>query len=268
MLKRSLSSLSRDLMSYGNRPEKDNSSPVTFSEIAKQYPMAMPSSSDAAIGVSHFAELGFCPYKSFHHGRGTEKTVTPEAVLALKKGTEYHEKMEAADRAFAEALPEATLKQLRNPSIDIAEIPELRASIRSGQMFYMSSIERAGRLNRNLTIREIKTGRFIGGSDHLLQTWGYCVSAPGILSANGIVADQIEWQVDYPHAGKKLGPFIFSERALSLLLEAMEQFEALYSVGKAGSGITELVPVNPAKCRQCAFVADCRWAKVSESYGV
>jgi hypothetical protein len=254
---RSFDALKRELESYlGN---SDDSAPVSFSDIAKQYPM-VARGNDLAIRMADFAEIGYCLYKSWHHAVGTSSKRTSVVELALQRGTDYHGKREAADRARAQALPTATKKELRNASINIAEIPELPGRIRVGGMIYMSRIERAGRRRRNLTIREIKTGTYTGAADHLLQTWGYCVTAPGILSTKDFTADGIEWCVEYPRVRKTVGPYIFSQRALSLLLEAMKQFESIYTAGRTKGGMVERVRVIPAKCRPCAFIHDCRWA--------
>lgn len=265
-MNRPLAALMRDIASYGQRPDRDASSPVGFSELATKFPLVIPSPDGPAIGMAHFAEMGYCPYKSYHRGKGTAEEQSTEGKAALQRGTEYHERREAADRRRAKALPKATKKQLRDPSCNIAEIPEVPASVRVGGMIYMSSIERAGRQGRNLTIREIKTGTFIGGTDHLLQTWGYCISAPSILSSRGFIADRIEWQVEYPKAHKTFGPFTFSERALSLLLQAMAEFEHMHAVGRSNVGTIEVVPVSAARCRHCAFISGCQWAQRSVSH--
>src|SRR2546428_9946668 len=143
-MNRSFDRLMHDLVSYANRP--DDSSPVSFSDIATQFPkVSTVAEGDAVVGVAHFAEMGYCLYKAWHHGRGTPKKQTSKSTAALQRGEDYHEKREAADRARVKDLPKATRKQLRDPSINIAEIPEVPARIRFGGMIYMSSIERAGR---------------------------------------------------------------------------------------------------------------------------
>jgi len=257
---RSFDTLKGELQSY--LVKSDDSRPVRFSDIATRFP-PVSKSDDLAVGMADFAEIGYCLYKSWHHATGTSEERTIGVELALERGTNYHDRREAADRARAKALPKPTQKQLRDPSINIAEIPEVPARIQVGEMVYMSRIERAGRRQRNLTIREIKTGTYTGAADHLLQTWGYCISAPGILSTKGFAADRIEWYVEYPRVSKTLGPYVFSERALSLLLEAMKQFQSVYAAGRANSGMIERVRVIAAKCRPCAFVHDCRWAQIA-----
>jgi hypothetical protein len=98
---RSLTSLMREVASYGNRPEKDTSSPITFSDIASQYcPAIKPLEGDPVAGMAHFAEMGYCPYKAYHRGRGTTEEQTTGAKAALQRGTDYHNKREAIDRLF------------------------------------------------------------------------------------------------------------------------------------------------------------------------
>src|SRR3972149_3800658 len=165
---------------HGYDPDAGKGEPLRFSHVLKRFPdlVARRTDSRPAARMADFAELGYCAYKAYHWGAGTELKRVPRVERMLERGTDIHEKKVAEELAEARRLPTATRRQLRDLRVDIYRIPELRAMIRIGRLHYASSIERAGRMSGHLVVTEIKTGTYVFAADHLLQVWGYCMSAP------------------------------------------------------------------------------------------
>jgi len=212
--------------------------------------------------MADFAEIGFCAYKGWHRGRGTEVRRPMTVQARVIAGEKVHVEKVAEELKASERLPIATPRELRNPRIDIARIPELPAWIKVGRLVYASHVERAGRTAGDLVITEIKTGSWTLMPDHFLQVWGYCMSAPGALlreTKSSFRARTIRWGLAYPQ--ESFGPYPFTEKALRLVRSGMRHFERLY---RAGMDANQEVPHDPygpsaRKCPKCAFSHACGW---------
>ena len=119
-------------------------------------------------------------------------------------------------------------------------------------------------MSGHLVVTEIKTGTYVFAADHLLQVWGYCMSAPGAVmrvTDGNFRANTIEWSLEYPTRGTTYGPYPFTEKALALTLDAMRLHEKLFLAG-AGSKTypgERLYGPSPRKCPPCAFYHTCPW---------
>ena len=247
-------------------PDHDRGRPLRFAEVAAAFPE--PSLNvlreHPRVRMADFAEIGFCAYKGWHRGRGTEVR-RPVAVQAKATvGERIHVRKVVEELRAARKLPAATPASLRNPKIDIARIPELPAWVKVGHLIYASRIERAGRTAGDLQVTEIKTGNWVWMPDHILQVWGYCLSAPGALlreTEGNFRANAIRWGLSYPR--KEFGPYPFTEDALELVRRGMRLFERLFQAGANGDIEVPVDPDGPSvrKCPKCAFSHACRWSR-------
>ena len=147
--------------------------------------------------------------------------------------------------------------------VNLLGIPEFPSRIEVYPVTYVSHIERAERKNGNLVISEIKTSKAELMPDHLLQVWGYCLSAPGgLVKAFGrsYRAKRIQWQLTYHDKGsqkprKIIGPFAFDGYAFEILCDAMSCFSRLYS----GLKTNDLPGPSTGKCVRCGYSWICKW---------
>jgi uncharacterized protein YprB with RNaseH-like and TPR domain len=152
---------------------------------------------------------------------------------------------------------------LQDPTVDLIGVPEFSSRIEVYPLIYVSHIERAARKDGNLLISEIKTSQHELMPDHLLQVWGYCLSAPGGLIqafGNNYKAKRIDWQLIYQDENlekprKIVGPFAFNGYALDILDDAMLYFSSLYRGLKAD----DLPGPSSNKCKRCGFSWNCEW---------
>jgi len=246
--------------------DDDGGKALGFAEIAKAFPEADVSLMEQfpRVRMADFAEIGFCAYKGWHRGRGTEVR-RPAAVEAKAiVGEKIHVRKVVEELKAARKLPVATPASLRDPRIDIARIPELPAWVKVGRLIYASKVERAGRTDGDLVITEIKTGDWVLMPDHFLQAWGYCLSAPGALlriTGGNFRANAIRWSLSYPKGD--FGPYPFTKEVLRLVREGMRHFEGLRRAGATADTDVPRDPFGPSarKCPKCAFSHACRWSR-------
>jgi len=250
-------------------PDIDKGKVLRFAEIAKAFPHVPLSVARRypRVGMADFAEIGYCAYKGWHRGRGTEVRRPARTAERVTRGEKIHARKVDEELQVARKLPVATPADLRNPMVDMASIPELPALIKVGGLVYMSSVERAGRNKGDLIIVEIKTGNWVRMPDHYLQTWGYCLSAPSALlrvTDNNFRARGVRWSLSYPESD--FGPHGFTEKTLSLVREGMQLFGRLYRLGAAADARVPNDPYGPSrrKCPPCGFAHDCSWRYADE----
>lgn len=247
-------------------PETEGGNAVEFEKIARCYPYISKDvdNTSAVVWMSDFAETGYCLYNAWHHGHKTEEKRLPIFERKLIAGSEKHEKKVKDELKVARKLPRATPSDLRNLKVDIVRIPEFKSRIKVDDLIYSSEIERAGRSSGQLVVTEIKTGKHTLMSNHYLQVWGYCISAPCALIrlTNGDYhAKGIFWSLEYTKYKNKYGPYQFTENNLKLLNEAMGYFKKLYYYGLKNdiSSLSGLFESFPNKCKACAFFHSCVW---------
>src|SRR5437867_4525688 len=149
-------------------PDHDKSEHQRFAVIFKAFP-EVPESVEMRyprVRMADFAEIGYCAYKGWHRGHGTELRRPAPTAIKAANGEKVHALKVAEEQKAARNLPVATRSDLRNPMVDIAQIPELPSIIRIGRLFYASRIERAGRTRGDLMVTEIKTGSWVLMPDH------------------------------------------------------------------------------------------------------
>lgn len=251
---------------YSYRPEHDRTDAVRFSMVAKTYPdMLSGPRRGARTGVSNFAEIGYCAYKAWHHGRGSETRWSDAMLARMQLGAELHEEKESALLEQAALAPRATAAQVADPMVDLVEIPEFPARTKIGKITYSARIDAASRSKGALVIGETKSGSYTRAPQHFLQTWAYCLAAPAAMKRfePKFKAREIYWYVDYPEIEETCGPFRFTKRNQELVLGAMKIYEWLHFAGakQTTAGLGGLPNPTPRKCPPCAFNHACEWKK-------
>ena len=262
------------LRSY--EPENDSSNRVSFKRILSLYPAAEEAMSKSGISnvhhtrVSDFSGIGYCAYKSWHYGRRTPQIRPPRIAKLVATGTHMHSVREMEILQESTKRPQATAAQLKNPKVDIFDIPEFPTTFLEGDVVYHAKVDSASRISGDLRITELKTGNFVGMPDHYLQMWAYCLATPSglcLATNHNFRAQDIQWQIRNPRVGKGIGPFPFTENMLKLVRMGMYYHNNLYKMGL--SGVTK-VPLETTtvptatKCSACAFSHSCMWRASSE----
>lgn len=231
---------------------------ILYDEMVKRHPAP---AHDAKwlhhAWVADFAELGYCPAKAWHFGRGTKERRTNDMERRRTRGTAVHERLVKKEAKAAAALPVATPRQLSSPRVNLAELAEFKSYLLHDGILYGAKVERAGRLEGDLAIREIKTGRWDLGFDHMLQVWAYAVASPGTLhqmTGGAFSAERLMWMLDYPALNKKWGAYPFTEEQYRIVLVAMSCFREMV-LGTQPS----VVKSTAARCAPCAFLDGCAW---------
>jgi CRISPR/Cas system-associated exonuclease Cas4 (RecB family) len=256
-----VSQLLRRLGSYD--ADRDHSEPIRFLDLAKQLPnYDGPLGELRTVGVASFARLAYCPFTIWHNMRGTPQIRPPRAELAVSSGLAHHSAREAtALAAVAKAKP-ASKRQLRDPNVDLVELPEFPAQFLHSGWLYRGVLDGLSRKDGNLVVHELKTGRYARMPDHILQVWAYCLAAPGAmteLTSGALRANGVSWTIEYPLIGETWGPYPFRAAQLGLLSEAMSFYE------DTGLASTTDQPLDlgwqsfPAKCAPCSFAHACQW---------
>ena len=235
---------------------------LKFSALAKEFPFTKDRSRPR-IKMADFAEFGFCSYKGWHNGKGTERRRPIKTVQALERGLGIHEDILLKDIKKMEKAPKATDSDLRDPTVDLLGIPEFPSRIKMHPLIYLSKIERASRMGGNIVVSEIKTSQHEMRPDHLLQVWGYCLSAPGGIRkvfGNNYSANIIEWQLIYHDADSDeprtiIGPYAFDWEAFDILENAMKCYAKLYQGGSSNN----LPGPSTARCAGCGYFWRCKW---------
>lgn len=247
----------------GYDPEYDRSEPLTFSDLYRRLPYYRGSDQGLrVVNVSNFAEMGYCPYKIWHIVRGTPVVRPPRVIEVVQGGTRRHVLREAQLTGIARKAKPATRKQLRDPSVDIVEMPEFRARFRRENWLYRAKLDGLARLSGNLVVRELKTGRYAQKPDHLLQVWAYCLASPGAVShvtSGDFRARQLTWEVLYPNLSQRWGPFLFRNAQLALITKGLTLFETAGAASAAGENLDLRWRSFPAKCAPCGFSHACTW---------
>src|SRR2546427_5019130 len=110
-------------------PDHDKSEHQRFAEIFKAFP-GVPESVEMRyprVRMADFAEIGYCAYKGWHRGHGTELRRPAPTAARAATGERVHAVKVSEDLEAARKLRVATRTDLRNPMVDIAQIPELPA---------------------------------------------------------------------------------------------------------------------------------------------
>jgi hypothetical protein len=252
----------------GYSPEADRSKPITFPRLLREIKFATRESDPADVIIarmSDFASIGYCGFQGWHVGAGTEAIRPALAQKKVESGVKLHTERETSLRAIAEAAPIATRAQLRDPRVDIVDLPEFPGRIRVGGLTYASRLDSIARRSGNLEVTELKTGRYLGTPSHLLQVWGYCLSAPSAvvqIAGKDFRARSVSWRLVNPVLGEEQGPYVLRERALELVHRGMRLFELIRAAGAARQieSMPRFPGVFPAKCSPCAFSHGCHWS--------
>ena len=244
-------------------PEADHSDPVQFPDLVKRFPyFGGPTEGLQVAWVSNFSELAYCPYKIWHHIRGTPVIRPPRVARAVTKGTRIHAARETVKlEELAKAKP-ATKKELQDPSVDLVELPECPARFRREDWVYLAKLDGLSRESGDLVVHELKTGRYAGMPDHLLQVSAYCLASPGAMvqvTEGELRAKSVSWVVEYPNAGRTWGPFSFRSAQLELLDEAMSLFERTGMASRGSDTLDLGWRPPPSKCSPCGFAHACPW---------
>lgn len=256
-----ISELLERLESYD--PDHDRSSPIKHKELLKRFPFPPPPGNDVpTTWVSRFTNLAYCPYKIWHVVRGTPEIRPQRVQVVVDRGKLLHAKQEAKLLAEAAAVPVATAKELKDPSIDLVELPEVPARVKRGDWVYIAKLDGLARLGGDVTIRERKTGKWMQMPDHLLQVWAYSIAAPGALNAEtkgSLRANGVSWEVQYPTQGEVWGPYPFRAAQLQLLEDSMDFYEDTAIRSKSETGFDLGWAPSTSKCAPCGFAHSCSW---------
>src|SRR5438093_677058 len=103
-------------------PDHDKGKPLRFADIAKTFPDShIPDGKRyPRVRMADFAEIGYCAYKGWHRGRGTEIQRPPVVEAKAISGERIHVRKVVEELKAARKLPVATSAHLRNVEIDIA----------------------------------------------------------------------------------------------------------------------------------------------------
>lgn len=244
-------------------PESDHSEPLKHRDILRRFPY--PSTLRPGLTttwVSKFATLAYCPYKIWHGIRGTPEIRPRRVQIAVDKGKTLHAEKEAVLTAEAAKAKPATTRELRDPSVDLVELPEIPAKLQRGTWLYLAKLDGLARLGGDLVVRERKTGRWAQMPDHLLQVWAYSIAAPGALSfeTKGALRSRgIAWEVQYPTLEETWGPFLFRATQFELVTDAMAFFENVATRSVAEDGLDLGWSPVAGKCGACGFAHSCNW---------
>src|SRR5438552_18802998 len=108
MTTRGLADFLERLRSYD--PGHDSSQHQSFAEILNAFPEATPSVMKSYPGVrmADFAEIGYCTYKGWHRGHGTELRRPAPIALRAANGERVHALKVSQELKVARKLPVAT----------------------------------------------------------------------------------------------------------------------------------------------------------------
>jgi hypothetical protein len=244
-------------------PDHDTSEPLSHKDLLKRFPYPTPPTDDASsTWVSRFTNLAYCPYKIWHVVRGTPEVRPRRVQVIVDRGKLLHAKQEVKLLAEAAVVPVATAKELKDPLVDLVELPEVPARVKRGDWVYIAKLDGLARLGGNLTVRERKTGRWTQMPDHLLQVWAYSIAAPGALNdeTKGLLrANGVSWEVQYPTQGETWGPYSFRAAQLRLLEDSMDFFEDTAIRSRTEAGFDLGWNPTPSKCAPCGFANACSW---------
>jgi len=87
---------------------------LIFSSIAKEFPY-IETPSKSSVKMADFAEFGYCPYKAWHHGKGTIVKRPTFTEIALVRGSDTHNDILERDIEILKKTPTATESELRDP---------------------------------------------------------------------------------------------------------------------------------------------------------
>lgn len=255
------SALLEELDSYD--PDHDCSKPLRFVDIRRLLPFYDgPESGLRAVNISNFAELAYCPYKIWHIIRGTPTIRPPRIARVIQRGTGLHIEREDRLMELVKKAKPATRRQLRDPSVDLVELPEFPGRFRRDTWLYRARLDGLARESGQLVIREFKTGRYSRKPDHLLQISAYCLASPGSMTkATGgdFRANGLTWEVEYLNLGETWGPYQFRLVQAELIAKAMAFFESTGSSSITEENLELGWRSFPAKCAPCGFAHACRW---------
>ena len=245
------------------RAEHDESDPVRFVDLAKQVPyFDGTAESLLAVRVADFAELAYCPYTIWHNIRGTPEVRPRWTEIALAAGKGLHVVREATALERVAKAKVATKRQLRDPRVDLVELPEFPGCFRRDRWLYRAKLDGLSREGGNLVVHELKTGRHAEMPDQMLQVWAYCMASPGAMTkATGgdLRANGVSWVIEYSGLGKTWGPFEFRTAQLDLLTEAMTFYETTGLASTTDNTLNLGWRSFPAKCAPCGFAHACPW---------
>lgn len=241
----------------------DRSEPIRFADLAKEAPFFEgPNEGLKSIGVASFARLAYCPYTVWHNIRRTSEVRPPKAEIAVNKGKEVHAAREVAALKVVAKAKAATRRQLRDPRVDLVELPEFPGCFRREGWLYRARLDGLSRHDGNLVVHELKTGRYAGMPDQMLQVWAYCMASPGAmmkLTDGSLRANGVSWVIEYPSLGETWGPFRFRTAQLQLLGEAMAFYESTGLASITDDNLNLDWRSYPAKCAPCGFAHACQW---------
>ena len=245
------------------RVEEDDSDPVRFVDLATQAPnFDGPQGSLISVGVAQFARLAYCPYTIWHNIRRTQEVRPAKAEIAVAKGKAVHLERESAALKVVAKAKAASKKQLRDPRVDLVELPEFPGCFRRENWLYRAKLDGLSREGGDLVVHELKTGHYPRMPDHLLQVWGYCLASPGAmtkLTDGNLRANGVSWVVEYPVLGEMWGPFQFRTAQLELLIKAMTFYEATGLASLTDDDMNLGWRSFPAKCAPCSYFHACQW---------
>jgi hypothetical protein len=255
------SSFLEELSSYD--PDHDRTTPLKFVDIIRQYPYYSGTGKGLyPVNISGFAGMAYCPYKIWHLVRRTPSIRPPRAEIAIQKGKVQHAARESKLLEVVKKAKAATRSQLRDPMVDLVEMPEFPGQFRRKSWLYRAKLDGLARESGNLVVRELKTGRHPRMGDHLLQVWGYCFASPGAVSSatNGdFRAKRLDWEVDYPAVRDCWGPFPFTSNQSRLMVTALKLFESAGALSLVNDDFDLGWRSYPAKCAPCSFAHACKW---------
>lgn len=247
------------------KPGESENGVIEFEELLRDShrPEAKKGNS-ISVRVADFAEFGYCPYKAWHHGRGSREVRSRGSQAALARGAEKHAKAEQRQKRVLASKPIPTATDLSNMLHDLEVIPEFDGKTRLGDVEYRWKADTIGRSQGHLVVGEFKTGRWKLMPNHYLQVWAYSTMAPQGVTAKfgpGFKADRVFWYLEYERLQAKLGPFPFAKSERDLLTTSMSWFEWLYRKGLQGSSDVpnDLPGPDQLTCTPCSFKSNCRW---------
>ena len=251
-------------------PAADSSPVLTYARLVRDFPYHDGGLGTLrAIRVADFASMAYCPYQGWHRAVGTP-VIRPERVAkAVVKGTAMHATRETTLLEVAARVKPATERQLRDPDIDLIELPEVPGRFSRPPWVYLAKLDGLSREQGHLLVHEMKTGRYTRRPDHLLQVWAYCLAVPGAINRatdGNLRARGLSWALDYPVLGDVWGPYPFTERQLGLLTQAMTAYEATSSRAVAKEPLVlDWAPIA-ARCSPCGFAHSCNWKAGRDSH--
>jgi CRISPR/Cas system-associated exonuclease Cas4 (RecB family) len=244
-------------------PDSDRSAPLKFAAVSREFPFYGGQAAGLnPIRVADFASMAYCPYQSWNRARGIPVIRPPRVARAASKGTQLHFDRESHLLEEAAKARPATKKQLRDPTVDLIELPEFPGRFERAPWLYLAKLDGLSRTRGDLVVHELKTGRYPRRPDHLLQVWAYCLASPGAIvkaTDGDLRARGLEWVVEYSSVGDVWGPYMFRERQAELLKRAMAVYEETCAKALRSESVDLGWRPIPARCAPCGFAHACSW---------